>query len=105
MKNIDLSSHIYDVVVVGGGSAGICSAVSAARAGSKTLLIENTGWWGHWNYTAMVEFGPINRGGLRVLGGLPYELMQRMKSFGGAELRMIPKAFISLLKHLLMLQC
>ncbi len=108
-KNIDLSSHIYDVVVVGGGSAGICSAISAARTGSKTLLIENTGWLGGIGTTAaMVEFGPINRGGLRVLGGLPYELMQRMKSFGGAELKddteglyFAPETFA----HVAMLMC
>lgn len=31
----------YDLVVVGGGIAGICSAVSAARLGSKVALIQN----------------------------------------------------------------
>ena len=30
----------YDVVVVGGGIAGICAAVSAARNGSTSLLLE-----------------------------------------------------------------
>ncbi|MFT7033792.1 MAG: hypothetical protein ACJA2S_002300 [Cyclobacteriaceae bacterium] len=32
---------VYDLVVVGGGIAGICSAVSAARLGSKVALIQN----------------------------------------------------------------
>ncbi len=31
----------YDLVVVGGGIAGICAAVSAARLGSKVALIQN----------------------------------------------------------------
>ncbi|MCB0633524.1 MAG: FAD-dependent oxidoreductase, partial [Lewinella sp.] len=31
----------YDLVVVGGGIAGICTAVSAARLGSKVALIQN----------------------------------------------------------------
>ena len=32
---------VYDVVVVGGGIAGICAAVSAARNGAKTLLVHD----------------------------------------------------------------
>ena len=32
----------YDVIVIGGGPAGCAAAVSAAREGSKTLLIEQT---------------------------------------------------------------
>ncbi|WP_299312133.1 FAD-dependent oxidoreductase [uncultured Aquimarina sp.] len=31
----------YDVVVIGGGAAGICAAVAAARNGSKTVLIQD----------------------------------------------------------------
>ena len=87
-KQFAPEKDFYDVVVIGGGSAGICASIAASRNGMKTLLIENTGWLGGIGTTgAMVEFGPIVRGGLRVLGGIPYELMQRMKKFGGAELR------------------
>ena len=32
----------YDVIVAGGGVAGVASAVSSARMGLKTLLIEKT---------------------------------------------------------------
>jgi len=35
-----------DVVVVGGGSAGLAAAVSAARAGARTVLIERYGFFG-----------------------------------------------------------
>ncbi len=87
-KSCLISDEIYDVIVVGGGSAGICAAIASARHGAKTLLVEDTGWLGGVGTSAaMVEFGPIVRGGLRVLGGIPYELMQRMKAFGGAEIR------------------
>ena len=36
----------YEVVVLGGGPAGIAAAVAAARAGRKTLLIERYGFLG-----------------------------------------------------------
>jgi hypothetical protein len=35
-----------DVVVVGGGSAGLAAAVSAARSGARTVLIERYGFFG-----------------------------------------------------------
>jgi hypothetical protein len=36
----------YDVIVVGGGAAGIAAAVGAARYGAKTLLVERYGFLG-----------------------------------------------------------
>lgn len=33
----------YDVIVCGGGTAGVPAAISAARAGAKTILIEGLG--------------------------------------------------------------
>ena len=35
-----LHEENYDVVVVGGGCAGVAAAVSAAKNGAKTLLID-----------------------------------------------------------------
>ncbi|MFO8007766.1 MAG: FAD-dependent oxidoreductase, partial [Candidatus Brocadiia bacterium] len=35
-----------DVVVVGGGMAGIGAAIAAARQGADTILIEQAGWLG-----------------------------------------------------------
>ena len=31
----------YDVIVIGGGPAGVAAAISSARLGQKTLIIEN----------------------------------------------------------------
>ena len=36
----------FDVVVCGGGTAGFCAAVAAARGGAKTALIEKWGLLG-----------------------------------------------------------
>ena len=36
----------YDVIVVGGGSAGVAAAVGAANTGAKVLLVEAYGFLG-----------------------------------------------------------
>ena len=36
----------YDVIVVGGGAAGVAAAVGSSRAGAKTLLVESYGCLG-----------------------------------------------------------
>lgn len=47
----------YDVIVVGGGPAGVTAAVSAAREGAKTLLIEATGALGGMSTMGLVPGG------------------------------------------------
>ena len=39
-------SYQYDIVVVGGGTAGVAAAVGAAKAGAKTLLVERNAYLG-----------------------------------------------------------
>nr|HPK17142.1 FAD-dependent oxidoreductase [Clostridia bacterium] len=40
----------YDVVVAGGGTAGVSAAIAAARGGAKTLVVEQ---YGHLGGTAV----------------------------------------------------
>jgi len=40
----DISS--YDIIIVGGGTSGVVSAIQSSRMGSKTLLIEESNWLG-----------------------------------------------------------
>lgn len=41
IKGFDRQEHHAEVCVVGGGLAGLCAAVSAARGGAKTVLIHD----------------------------------------------------------------
>ncbi len=78
----------YDVVVLGGGPAGIAAATSAARHGAKTLLVERYGFLGGMGTAA----GVTNFCGLhanvhgtirRVVRGVADELLDRMRALDG----------------------
>jgi len=68
----------YDVIVVGGGTAGVIAAVQAGRADARTLLVEKSGILGG----AMTQEG-INAPahffawGRQVIGGIGWELVRR----------------------------
>lgn len=50
MKIKETENQKYDVCVVGGGPSGVCAAISAARQGVKTILVEQGGllrWYGN----------------------------------------------------------
>ncbi len=66
----------FDLVVVGGGVAGICAAVSAARLHMKVALIHDRPVWGGNNSSEVRVHlgGRINLGPYPALGGVVKEL-------------------------------
>ncbi len=72
-----------DVLVVGGGPAGIGAAVSAARAGAKTLLVERFGCLGGNITMAGVEsFAWYRHENTVEAGGIAIELEELAKEWG-----------------------
>ncbi|HMA08835.1 MAG TPA: FAD-dependent oxidoreductase, partial [Ramlibacter sp.] len=78
----------YEVVVLGGGPAGIAAAVTAARAGRSTLLIERYGFLGGMGTAAGVtNFCGLHanvHGDIRqVVHGMADDLLSRIAALGG----------------------
>ena len=46
LSNSSCSNSNFDIIIVGGGTSGIASAIQSSRLGSKTLLIEESNWLG-----------------------------------------------------------
>ncbi len=76
-----------DVLVVGGGPAGIGAAISAARLGAKVLIIEQFNCLGgvatsggHNHYSQFNAWGDRS---IQVVGGIADEIRQRILAMGG----------------------
>lgn len=78
-------SFSTDVAVVGGGTAGVFAAISAARQGAKTTLIEKNGILGGTMTVANVNFpGLFFAWGKQIIAGPCWEAVQRTIDLGGA---------------------
>lgn len=74
-----------DVLVVGGGTAGVFAAIAAARNGAKTLLIEKNSILGGTMTVANVNFpGLFFAWGKQIVDGPCWEAIQRTVALGGA---------------------
>lgn len=80
-----------DVVIAGGGTAGVVAAIAAARQGMKTILIETKGYPGgivveggtalHSFYNLWKAFPEVEK--RQVVKGIPQEIVDRLLKAGG----------------------
>jgi hypothetical protein len=77
-------SHRYDVLVCGGGPAGIAAAVAAARNGADTLLVERYGFLGGMATAGLVNpFMTWFAASEQIIHGIFQEILDRLASKGG----------------------
>lgn len=70
---------IYDVVIAGGGTSGVVSAIAAARMGVKTLLIEKSCNLGGQLTSGLPLCGTRSAVGEWLIGGITTELINKCK--------------------------
>ena len=70
--------EIYDIVVAGGGTAGISAALSAARQGADVLLVEKNAYAGGTAASGLPFLDFFNRDGKKIIAGQAEELMERL---------------------------
>ncbi|MDD4889347.1 MAG: FAD-dependent oxidoreductase [Phycisphaerae bacterium] len=85
-NSLPVSAQV-DVLVAGGGPAGLAAAIAAARAGAKTLLVEQANCLGgvgtaggHNHICILRQWGGPNR----IVGGIMWEICRRSADEGFA---------------------
>jgi hypothetical protein len=87
MQISSLDGKSYDVIVCGGGAAGIGAACAAAKTGARTLLVERYGFCGGTPVAAMIPSLDAAKScqdtSIMVVGGIARELLDELREIGG----------------------
>ncbi|WP_257667801.1 FAD-dependent oxidoreductase [Parapedobacter tibetensis] len=76
-----------DILVIGGGTAGVIAAIQAGRAGCSTILVENGSMLGGTTTTGGVSFpGIFFAWGKQIISGIGWELVQEAVTLNDDEL-------------------
>ena len=79
--------HHFDIIVIGGGTAGVVAAIQAARAGCKTLLVEKNAIPGGTMTAAGIAFpGLFYAWKKQVIAGIGWELVSEAAAESGLPL-------------------
>ena len=86
----DLPARDFDVVIAGGGTAGVVAAIAAARCGARTALVESKGYPGgtvveggtalHSFYNLWKAFPGVQK--RQVVKGIAQEIVDRLAQMG-----------------------
>lgn len=89
MKNY---SYTYDIAVIGGGPAGIATAITAARAGKRVVILEKNGFLGGNLTIGLPLLGFLDENGNKCISGFAEELVDRLKEMNACYgIRECPK--------------
>ena len=90
----------FDVIVAGGGPAGIGAALSAARAGCEVLIMEAMGCLGGMGTSGLVTaFDPMANGKEMLAGGIMREIVLKMYARGFLGPEESPEVFMKQYHH------
>jgi hypothetical protein len=74
-----------DVVVCGGGPAGVGAALASARSGANTLVVEHYGCLGGCATSGLLNrLGPYHDQEKMIVGGIPFEVLERLVKLDAA---------------------
>lgn len=77
----ELNVQEVDVLVAGGGPAGVTAAIAAARQGARTLLVEQFGFLGGMATAGLVPmWAPVTDHQKRIIGGLAWSIIEQLKA-------------------------
>lgn len=85
-------TYHYDVAVIGGGPAGLATAITAAREGKKVLLADKNGFLGGNLTIGLPLLGFLDENGNQCISGFAEELVQRLQERNACYgIRVCPK--------------
>lgn len=77
--------QFYDVIVAGGGPAGIMSAMASGKSGASTLIIEQNGFLGGAATASVLgPISPFHFKDEQVISGIPQDFMDRLVKENGS---------------------